>query len=271
MIYVIGGRGRLGQEICSFYRDAGFVSLKRDIYRNWWQEGSADEVARYFENCLSENSVIYITAGLLDPRLPEDDHMKINYLLPKNVIRGATKLGMRVVTFGTVMEQLINDQNPYIHSKRTLSNYISDFSLGSQSATHLRIHTLYGGGQPSPFTFLGQVNCALKNKSIFKMSPGYQLREYHHIHDEVRGIDVLLKSGVNGVLDLSHGEPLSLKDLAKCIFKEFKCGSLLAIGALPMPKEENYGTIFQRSDNLGNIKFRKARSGVVSYLKTCFR
>jgi nucleoside-diphosphate-sugar epimerase len=270
MIYLIGCRGRLGKAIRAFYQDVDVVAVDRRVYQDWWQDGSADFASRYFANCTSPNSVVYVTAGLLDPRLPQVEHLKINYLLPKHIVEGATRSGLRVVTFGSVMEKLITNQNSYIHSKAMLGNYIANLSLTDHYQTHFRVHTLYGEGVPSPFMFLGQIYRALKDQSVFEMSPGNQLREYHHIHDEVSAIDALVKSGANGVVDLSHGEPVSLKEIAEDIFAAFNCENLLRVGALPEPEEENYETIFERLDVLREIKFRETRPGIVSYLKSCF-
>lgn len=269
MIFVVGGRGRLGQAIIASYPNDNVISMDRHIYQNWWQNDSKDKIFHFFEPWSDSNSIVFVTAGILDPRLSQEEHLKVNYLLPKHIVEGATKAGLRVVTFGTVMERLIADKNSYIHSKAMLGNYISDVSAADKLAVHLRVHTLYGVGQPSPFMFLGQICSALMNQTTFEMSPGNQLREYHHIDDEIRAIHILVEAGANGVIDLSHGEPVSLKDIASYIFKAFNAESLLHIGALPEPKEENYGTVFQRPELLREIEFRKALPAIVNYLKTC--
>lgn len=269
MIFVIGGRGRLGQAIIASYPNDNVISINRHIYQDWWQNDSQDKISHFFEPWSDSNSIVFVTAGILDPRISQEEHLKVNYLLPRHLIEGATKVGLRVVTFGTVMERLIANKNPYIYSKAMLGNYVSDFSAAEKLAVHLRVHTLYGIGQPSPFMFLGQIYHALRNQVVFEMSPGNQLREYHHIDDEVRAIGVLVEAETNGILDLSHGEPVSLKAIASYIFKAFNAESLLRVGALQEPKEENYGTVFQRSDLLLKIEFRKTLPAIVNYLKAC--
>ena len=266
MIFVIGSRGRLGQAISSLYPQRDTAALKRDIYQDWWKQGSAAEIARFFEPHAGSDTTIFITAGLLDPKLPADDHIKVNYLLPKNVIAGTSQLGVRVVTFGTIMEKVINHKNSYIESKAALGEYVEARGAGRR-ALHVRVHTLFGGGEPSRFMFLGQIHQALLNRTAFDMSPGNQLREYHHLDDEARAIRALAESGITGAVDLSHGQPVSLKDLALHVFAAFDAGHLLRVGALPAPPEENYGTTFSRLPLLQHIDFRNTLPAVVSYLQ----
>lgn len=268
MISVIGGRGRLGRAISALYGDHAVLALPREVYQEWWRPNSADAVARFFESRGDDRSTVFVAAGLLDPRLPRDEHMQVNYLLPRHVIEGATRLGMRVVTFGTVMERLIvATKNAYVQSKTLLGDYVAQAANEHTPATHIRVHTLYGGGEPSPFMFLGQIRRALVEHTVFEMSPGNQLREYHHLDDEVRALRVLADAHVNGVIDLNHGEPISLKMLARHVFKSFGAESLLRIGALPEPPEENYGTVFERPALLNDSNFRATLPAVVSYLR----
>lgn len=266
MIFVIGSRGRLGQALGSLYPQRDTVSLKRDIYQDWWKQGSAAEVARFFEPYAGSDATIFITAGLLDPKLPADDHTKVNYLLPKNIIAGTSKLGVRVVTFGTIMEKVINNKNCYIQSKAALGEYVEARETDSQ-VMHVRVHTLFGGGEPSRFMFLGQIYHALLNRTTFDMSPGNQLREYHHLDDEVHAIRALAESKITGVVDLSHGKPVSLKDIALHIFNSFDAGHLLRIGALPAPPEENCSETFARHPLLQQIHFRDTLPAIVAYLQ----
>lgn len=267
MIFVIGGCGRLGQAISALYRDRAVVSLKREIYQDWWRTKSPGTITRHFEPYAQSDSTVFITAGLLDPSLARDEHNKVNYLLPKHVVEGVTPLGLRVVTFGTIMERIIQNKNAYIQSKTMLGDYVAGAAAKHGQATHMRIHTLYGAGQPSPFMFLGQIHHALTNRVVFEMSPGNQLREYHHLDDEVQAIRLLVDAKVHGAVDLSHGEPISLKVLAHHVFKSFGVESLLRIGALPEPQEENYTAVFERPALLKNSSFRTTLPAVVSYLQ----
>lgn len=256
MIFIIGGSGRLGHAINRSYKADNPVSVERSIYQDWWRSGASDDVSRFFERWSGTNSTVFVTAGLLDPKRSEEDLLRVNYLLPKNIIKGSSKVGIRVVTFGTVMEHLFATNNPYIQSKAMLGGYISEAVTLNNMVLHIRLHTLYGRELPSSFMFLGQIYHALMTKSEFKMSPGKQLREYHHVDDDIMAVHALVSSEVKGVIDLSHGKPVSLKELALYIFTAFNSKKLLRIGALPEPEEENFNMVFDPPDLLKNIKFR---------------
>jgi nucleoside-diphosphate-sugar epimerase len=269
MKFVIGGRGRLGQAIAREYPAADALCLDRAVYEGWWEAGAQDKVARFFAPWAGSSSTVFVTSGLLDPKLAPAEHQKVNYELPRNVIAGAASLGLKVVTFGTVMESLLAQHNPYIQSKAALGRHVADLAMAGQPVTHVRVHTLFGVGAPSPFMFLGQILTALGQRTPFNMTLGKQLREYHHVDDEARAIRALDAAEVRGVFDLSHGDPVSLRELATTVFAAFGAADLLHVGALPEPLEENYSTVFARHPLLGPQAYRPALPAIVDYLKAC--
>lgn len=271
MNFVLGARGRLGHAIASSLSTSQVKTPNRSVYTEWWHDGAADDVSRYFERCANSEGVVYVAAGIIDPKKPVDHHDQVNFLLAKNVVLGASKLGLKVVTFGTVMEKIVGEKsvNPYFSSKVKLGNFVEDFCTKSSLALHIRIHTLFGGGRPDEFMFLGQIFNAIRSHVQFKMSPGMQLREYHYIDDEVVAIYKLVDSGVSGAIELSHGAPVTLRDLAKYIFAAYKCPELLKIGALPEPVNDNHGLLFERPPALCDVVFRDTFPAVVEYLCSC--
>lgn len=267
MIFIIGGRGRLGQALLAEYRGVRAKAVERGIYDDWWRPGSQDRISRYFSKRGSEASTIFVASGLLDPKLSQEEHLRVNYLLPKNVIKCTTGLGFKVITFGTVMEHLIENKNSYIKSKSILGDYVVEVVQGSHPVTHIRMHTLFGGGQPSSFMFLGHMLDAILRDIPFEMSSGNQLREYHHVYDEVKAIRAIADSGVTGVFELNHGHPIRLNDIAKTVFYSLGKKKLLRIGAIADPVEENYAQRFERPIMIKDIQFRDTLPAIVDYIK----
>lgn len=267
--YLIGSRGRLGQAIAAEYTDSGIISLDREIYEDWSQPGAADLVSRYFEKHSVEHGTVFVASGLLDPRQSPEDLFRVNHTLAKNVIDGATKLGLKVITFGTVMEGLLQSKNPYIQSKTALGEYVGAVADHSKPVTHVQIHTLYGQGQPSSFMFLGQMLAAILANQEFKMTSGRQLREYHHLADEAAAIRQIEEFSAPGVINLSHGQPNSLKAIAEAVFDSFGKIDLLRIGALPEPADENYHRILPPTDVVSRIPFRGSLPSIVGYMQEC--
>lgn len=269
MIFVIGGRGRLGQAIAREYPAEAVRCLARADYASWSAEGAAAQVADWFAPWSGSGATIYVASGLLDPKLSADALWAVNVALPRNIIEGTRGLGLKVVTVGTVMETLVAARNPYVASKAALGEFVAAQAAAGRQVAHVRVHTLYGGGMPSRFMFLGQIVDALASGAPFRMTQGRQLREYHHVDDDARAIRLLDEAGATGVLDLSHGAPLSLRELAGAVFEAFGAPGQLALGALPEPAEENYNTVFARHPLLRQAAFRDTLPAVLAYLEAC--
>jgi len=266
MNFIVGARGRLGRALADQFGADHAYCLARGDYESWSEAGGADAAARFLEVHAETGDTVMVASGLLDPALPASDHAKVNVDLPAHIIAAAAGRGVTVVTFGTVMESLQANPNPYVRSKVALS-HIVDLAAASQPLAHVRVHTLYGVGEPSPFMFLGQMLTSLRSRTRFEMTSGRQLREYHHVQDEARAVASLCAAGARGVFDLSSGQPISLRDLAIGVFDAFGVPELLRLGARPEPVEENYGNVFQPHPDLAAGSFRPAIPSVVNYLQ----
>jgi nucleoside-diphosphate-sugar epimerase len=266
MIFVVGGSGRLGQAIARQHASSPVTLLPRAVYERWGEPGAQREIAQYFASWAGSGATIYVTSGLLDPRMSPHEHARVNVALPLNIVEGAAPLGLKVRTFGTVMESLAATQNPYVESKAELGRRMAAAADSGLPVAHLRIHTLYGGDAPASFMFLGQVASALRARQPFRMTLGRQLREYHHVDDDAAALARLEAAGLHGVLDLSHGAPLSLRELAEHVFGAFGAPQLLELGALPEPARDNFEAVLARPAALAQVSFRDARNGVVEYL-----
>lgn len=269
MRFILGSRGRLGAALARAGVDAPLTCLGRDVYEGWAAPGAAAAVSAYFAPWAGSGATVFVAAGLLDPRIDPQQLDAVNLDLPRNVIEGATAHGLRVVTFGTVMERLLAQQNPYVRSKSALGAHVAARAATGADVAHIQIHTLYGGGAPSPFMFLGLIAHALRTGTPLHMTQGRQLREYHHVDDEARAILALDRVGKRGVFDLSCGTAISLRDLAETSFAAFGASGLLHPGAIPEPREENYNTIFERDPLLPADAFRAPLAAIPAYLAEC--
>lgn len=264
MKFIVGAGGRLGQALSRHFNTEPVYCLERAQYDNW---GATDGAARFLDSHAGPGDTILVAAGLLDPAMPAAEHVKVNVALPSSIIAAAADRDIAVVTFGTVMETLQAHPNAYVSSKVSLARIVAAAAVAGP-VTHVRVHTLYGGGAPSPFMFLGQILTSLRTGLPFEMTSGLQLREYHHVDDEARAIGTLCEAGVRGVVDLSSGAPVRLRELAIAIFEAFGASEMLRLGARAEPAEENYGAVFQPHPLLGLGNFRPAVQSVVKYLQT---
>jgi len=268
--YIIGSKGRLGQVLATRYSNYGVVELQRADYEGWVKPKAIDDISRYFDCPSSEGATVFVASGLLDPNLSPKTLRSVNYQLPKNVIDGAGKIGIKVVTFGTIMEEISEYQNSYVQSKIELKNYVNEVSQRGQSALHLQMHTLFGIGLPSPFMFLGQILSAIRKNQAFKMTSGRQRREYHHYEDEVEAIQRIVSANGCGVRSISHGQSLRLKTIAESVFHHLGKSDLLQVGALPDPPEEIYEENPTSLEAVPNFVFRDTLPAICEYMRRCY-
>jgi len=264
MIFIVGSNSELAKEIIIYYQKRDIICLDRSVYQNWCNIENKNQIRKYFLKYSNGNDIVFITSGIMDKCCPLETHLNVNFYLPFNIIKAVNDLNIKVITFGTVMENIISKPNNYIYSKKMLSDKLTKFSFNH---LHIQLNTLYGNFVPKKFMFLGQILNCLKNDDKFCMSNGKQLREYHHIEDDVIAIDKIIQSEINGIIDLSHGNSLSLKKIAKSIFSYFKKDELLLIGRIPQPKEENYIYKFEKNPILSDIFFRDSIKNIILSLE----
>ena len=176
------------------------------------------------------------------------------------------KLKTQYVTFGTLSETFLNENssNPYTRSKRQLTQKF--LSESAENWLHIRLHTLYGVGHPSHHSFLGGIYRSLSEKSIFRMTSGLQLREYHHFFDDCSQIHDLMSRNITGLLDLNANNAIQLRELALSLFEEFNQLDLLKIDSRELKVEENLQMRFANSQG-GSSIFREPVLGVTEYFK----
>ena len=170
------------------------------------------------------------------------------------------------MTLGSIHEtiQEMCTDNPYLESKKELEQFLVKNNF--VNSAHFQIHTWYGGQNLQPEMFLGQIINSLKNKTIFNMSDGKQVREYHHVFDDATCMLKNLKNAVGGIHVISHGERLSLKEIAYGIFQYFDCMDLLDLNKIAPPRFE----VKDESDlglKISQCEFRPTMKGLIDYIE----
>jgi nucleoside-diphosphate-sugar epimerase len=265
---VIGGSGRLGKALCAALGPHNTLAPARAVYENWWQPGMDATIEAFLTRAPQPIDCIFIAAGIIDSRASAADHERVNFRLPEQILRAAARCHIRVVTLGTMMELISCGEPPsaYAASKRALARQVQTLR---QDALHIRINTVYGTVPPAPYMFAGLMLKALVTHSPFLMSPGNQMREYHHIDDEVQAIIALAASAQAGVINLNHGAPITMAALAHRTFEALDALDLLRIGALPAPTNERFDLEYVRPFLLNGLNFRDALTAMPSYMREC--
>lgn len=267
-LFIVGGNARLAKAIINHYNEFSCIVLERAIYQDWSKKENKEEIRTFFEQQISNDSIILITSGVLNAKESMEMINSVNYQLPWNIIKSLEGLTVKIVTFGTILENIRTTDNQYVKSKIKLSDKISELKSKATKVTHFRLHTLYGYDLPSKFMFLGQIFEALKNKNKFEMTSGYQIREYHHLDDVAASIDVLLSNDVEGISEITSGKGIRLRDLALHLFQSFQLNHLLQIGNLDVEHEDKFSNDYLKNPYLIDVNFRDPRKGVLDYIKS---
>ena len=100
------------------------------------------------------------------------------------------------------------------------------------------------------------------------MTSGTQIREYHHLDDVVKSVDIIINTKEKGVLEITAGNGVRLRDLASEIFTKFSLDNLLNIGKIDIEHEEKFLNDYKKNPLLAEVSFRDPIKGVIDYLKT---
>jgi hypothetical protein len=256
--YIIGSNGNLALSLKKSIPAA--IVVPRSEYMKWSKSSDLETLIA------KRNSDIYVAIGVLSKDADMRTLNHVNIEIPKLIAQGIIGTSSRVITYGSIMEKHpgIVSTNPYIASKKYLSEYLIK-NVDYLSFLHLRMHTLYGGERIHPHMFLGQLFNSVSTSSKFSMSSGAQLREYHHIEDDLLAGSELLSKNFLGVQEVSHGELLTLKQVATAVLSHFHKSGLLDYGKLDSPDCEVFESLSELNPALRDINFRKTIPGIIEY------
>jgi hypothetical protein len=258
-VVVIGSSGNISLQLQKNFPLASIISRRQyDCWEN------ASQLSAIFKDQLCD---IYVAIGVLSSKAKISELVRVNLQIPKLVAESIKGTESRVITFGSIMEkeERIFSSNAYIGTKKKLSEFLLG-NLHEKNFLHLRLHTLYGGSKLNTEMFLGQLFRAIKYRSKFQMSSGRQVREYHHIEDDLKALELLQSQGYTGIQEISHEEAFTLKEIAKQVFDHFEVPDLLVVGGKEDSLAEIFSPIGKRTNALRDFHFRPSIEGINSYL-----
>jgi nucleoside-diphosphate-sugar epimerase len=267
VILLVGRRGNLSLSIQKHFADEEILVIGSEIASDWCEEDGLVRIGRDTKRLGIDPTMIVNAAGLVNPRTNSMQLRNVNYILPRNLQLYSRDQNIKLVTFGTILENFIDVaySNNYLSSKREFFEHLQKWPVEDANFLHLQIHTWYGVPKPHPHMFLSQLLYSIMYKGDFAMTSGEQVREYHHIDDDMGALRFLLDSQTNGIVQLSHGESMSLKEMAALILENYSMKDLLQIGKLETPVNEKFNYTYKRNTLLSSISFRDSVSGITDY------
>ena len=262
----MGGNGIIGTGLSEKYHEKIILKTSRSEVNSWLGANSQSNIDKYFASFGADTTVIN-ALGITDPKAPIEELELINSILPTRILSTINSLGMKLITFGTILEKntTLGSVNSYVRTKQDFFNLIRE-APPTKNHLHLQLHTIYGGIRSHKHMFIEQIFISLSNRTEFEMSSGFQVREYHHIEDEILAIAGLLESEQSGAIELSAGNAIQIRQLATKIFNEF--GQLQLLNFNPaLDRNDVFNHFYQRSPHLDGVSFRDPYHGVIEYLK----
>jgi nucleoside-diphosphate-sugar epimerase len=264
-ILLLGSSGILGSALVEEFNSHYVTRVARHEVDRWASSGGSTHVKRFLDGLEYKPLLIFNAAGITNPAAPYADLENINYLLPANLVLVTQELGIKIVTFGTIMESIPGswESNTYLKSKIQFRNFLDSESTSKTNVLHLQIHTWYGGLKMHEHMFLGQLFESIRKRENFQMTDGNQLREYHHIKDDLGVLRRLLEIDAHGVHQINHGEAYELRDIADFVLQSFSLSELLRIGSLLKSQADNFSFRFPCNIETGSMSFRPTLKGIV--------
>lgn len=154
-----------------------------------------------------------------------------------------------------------NPMNPYALAKDTLRKFLQLLQKNKPNGFILqwvRLFYMYGHGQ-NENSLLSQLDRAIDNgEKSFDMSGGEQLRDYLPVEEVARRIVNLLENPeFDGIANICHGEPISIKKLVEQHVEKRRVKIQLNMGVYPYPDFEamafwGQSEIFKKNGELIN-------------------
>ncbi|RPG75811.1 MAG: NAD(P)-dependent oxidoreductase [Euryarchaeota archaeon TMED85] len=205
----------------------------------------------FFEKINSSASLVHLAwNGLTDYKSMAhiETELPIHFNFVKSLIlHGVKNITITGTCFEYGLQQGMLSENlqtkpitSYGYSKDALRKHLEffqneiDFNL-----TWLRLFYVYGEDQPDNTLFSQLRKAVEKGESFFNMSGGKQLRDYLHIKDLVKKINILaLKQKNFGIINVCSGFPIAVKRLVEDWKKEKGWNIKLNTGYYDYPSHE---------------------------------
>lgn len=158
--------------------------------------------------------------------------------------------GKRVIVAGTCAEyewvdgylsentSLLSYKTPYSVSKNTFRLWLQSYS--EQVGLHTcwgRIFHLYGPHDPGKRLISTLITSLLKNEEAL-CTHGNQYRDFLYVADVANALVSLVKSDMQGTVNIASGQPIQLRQMASIIGKKIGNQELIKWGAIPSPQDE---------------------------------
>jgi len=258
-ILITGGKGYLGTHLASHLASLGATVFTTDII-------DCDDKLYFKADITNKNElqnvidaiqpeIVFHLAALIDRTRSfsnMEKMLKVNQTGTQFLIQSLASVKYSTFVYVSSSEVYGDQQAPFSEtmaprpaSPYSLTKLMGEYTVSCYSNINnmpysiVRLFNFFGPNMPEQF-FIPQMIATLKNKEIFKMTKGEQLRDFLYLDDVLEGLVHIANSpNLNGkTVNLCSGEATSLEELA--MFAAELTGSIgcLDLGAVPYRPNE---------------------------------
>ncbi len=127
MIILVGTNGNLAKSILRTYPQELIHTVKREEFIKWGQENGLLSIDNNFSAAKVIPTIIINATGIIDKSVSKILMQRINVDLPHNLLRFGEINEIKIVTFGSVMENFANmvQGNEYLTTKNNLFQIVN--------------------------------------------------------------------------------------------------------------------------------------------------
>lgn len=244
-ISILGTNGFLSTAIAKYANEAGWNldmygldEPRSHKYDNFYKVNLMD-TALDCSGLLASEIIIYAIGAGIQSNLKEGNDLiyNLNVTVPVRICNALKAAGYqgKFITFGSVFEMgetteerffteediqtsLAVAPNDYTVSKRMLTRFISSYKH-EFTHWHFIIPTIYGESE-NPKRLIPYTINAIKNGEELHFTAGDQTRQYIHVNEVPRMIDMAYKKNIpSGIYNIQGKETITVKEIVTLIHK----------------------------------------------------
>lgn len=244
-ISILGTNGFLSTAIAKYANEAGWNldmygldEPRSHKYDNFYKVNLMD-TALDCSGLLASDIIIYAIGAGIQSNLKEGNDLiyNLNIIVPVRICNALKAAGYqgKFITFGSIFEMgetteerffteediqtsLAVAPNDYTVSKRMLTRFISSYKH-EFTHWHFIIPTIYGESE-NPKRLIPYTINAIKNGEELHFTAGDQTRQYIHVSEVPRIIDMAYKKNIpSGIYNIQGKETITVKEIVTLIHK----------------------------------------------------
>lgn len=260
-IIVTGAGGTVGSAICDYLQNMGLnvmaIYRTEPIVKLPWRylviDLEENNSYQSFGSLSSIKALIHAAAVIPSFTNNDDDCFERNRRIDKNILKVlSAKPDINFIFISStnlygISNSVVSEQSELdITNKYADAKFISEneFLDKHHKTTILRINAPYSPLQKSNTVLKIFIDRVKRNLDIFYHGSGRRQQDFTHVKDIALAVWLCLTKPVNGIFNISTGEPIAMRDLGELIISSFPNTTSRLIASGEIDNQENYKAFY---------------------------